>query len=701
MGKESRRISFGILFVLVSVLFTWQAHYWVKNWSAAQLHQNSSDRLLLLVSQLRRALNEFRYLPFLMTQNEDIKQLLISGAQADGQSASRFLEQTNLVAGSTSLFILDTKGQIRAFSHWREQHDFHTRSHANSPYFLQAQNGEEGRIVSTIEDNQAAFFISAPIYEKQRFIGAAVVRVDLALLQDKLPIDTTWLIALARQNVILASEPSWIGLDLNDLNQHQKTIELADETELHFWPKLMRHTPLVQSVHLDDLNWQVSVVSKTKQIEQYARLSSFITFSLILEGGLFALYVRERRLKKHSQQETRDILAQSEAEKINIIDNAQVGLLTLNHHREITFANATALRQFQQTLPELLESPLLKCIEDNHAGPIRTTLDQSNTLEFKPLIAHEAKAIRNDNSVFPILISITKMVSNDLFLVTIIDISRRKQLEHALQDANVNLEFKVEERTKALKEAQEELLQAEKMAALGRMSTAVVHELNQPLTAMRTYIAICQHLLQNLKAASPPHSDNQQNSELITNLTTLNDLTDRMSTITRQLKTFAYKKPEQSGVVDITQCLDLSLNLFKDRITHQGVSLDIQKPEQPVYIQGDSARLEQVFTNLIHNALDAMESNAAMSPLQLSINIKSHDQSATVDITDNGPGIDPEQLPRIFEPFFTTKSMGAGLGLGLAIVKSIVNDLNGSITVKPLEGGGTGFSLVFPQSTQQ
>ncbi|MCO4758272.1 MAG: GHKL domain-containing protein, partial [Oceanospirillaceae bacterium] len=274
-----------------------------------------------------------------------------------------------------------------------------------------------------------------------------------------------------------------------------------------------------------------------------------------------------------------------------------------------------------------------------------------------------------------------------LYLVTVIDITKRKRLEAALQRANDQLEHKVLERTQALQEAQTELVQAEKMAALGRMSSAVVHELNQPLTAMRTYLAICRHLLSD------------ENSMLADNLTLIDDLTQRMALITQQLKTFAFKKPDALVPVKPVNALDQSLVLFRDRIRQDGIKLVLESSDPTLAILGDNARLEQVFVNLIKNACDAMNGLEAEKMLTIRIAAESQNSDAHVriSVSDSGGGIEPENVEHLFDPFFTTKSIGDGLGLGLSIVSSIVRDLNGRISAENRVEGGACFTVILPR----
>lgn len=209
------------------------------------------------------------------------------------------------------------------------------------------------------------------------------------------------------------------------------------------------------------------------------------------------------------------------------------------------------------------------------------------------------------------------------------------------------------------------------MAVLGRMSTAIVHELNQPLTAIRNYVAICRQVM-------------SQPEMLEESLVEMDMLTQRMAQITTQLKTYAYKKPEQRQPVSMQMAVEHSLQMFKQRVTEQEVDIQLLMPEHALYVEGDSARLEQVVVNLIKNSLDALDGSVMK---QITIQLYEKGSIIVLEVSDSGPGIEPSLLQQLFDPFVTSKKIGAGLGLGLAIVRSILRDLGGEISAENREIG--------------
>ncbi len=252
----------------------------------------------------------------------------------------------------------------------------------------------------------------------------------------------------------------------------------------------------------------------------------------------------------------------------------------------------------------------------------------------------------------------------------------------ALRRLNDRLSREVAERKRVqleLKETEQSLAQSSKLAALGEMSAAVSHELNQPLAAMKTYLAGARLLL-----------DRRRPEEALSSFQRIDDLIDRMGAITRQLKSYARKGGEAFEEVDVRQAVSAALTLMEPQLRQHKVRLTQALPEQPVLVMADRLRLEQVIINLVRNALDAM--NDVDDP-ELDILVTSGEE-VVIAVRDSGHGIEaPEQL---FEPFYTTKKPGEGVGLGLAISSGIVSNLGGRLTARNGETGGAVFEVRLP-----
>lgn len=260
-------------------------------------------------------------------------------------------------------------------------------------------------------------------------------------------------------------------------------------------------------------------------------------------------------------------------------------------------------------------------------------------------------------------------------------LNQRWRLAKVRQRNREELERLVEERTRDLRTAQEGLVQSAKLAALGQMSAALAHEINQPLTAQRMQLATLRLLLEHGRV-----------DDAYKALKPVDDMLTRMAALTGHLKTFARKSP--SGLrerLDLATVVDQSLQLLDARLRDEQVSLVLHLT-RPAWVRGDAIRLEQVLINLLRNALDAMQGKACK---RLEIRLEADEQLWRLSVSDNGGGIAEEHLGQVFDPFFTTKPVGDGLGLGLAVSFAIVHESGGRLSA---ENGDTGavFSLTLP-----
>ena len=269
-------------------------------------------------------------------------------------------------------------------------------------------------------------------------------------------------------------------------------------------------------------------------------------------------------------------------------------------------------------------------------------------------------------------------------------LSRRSALRLALfaresaelRRLNVLLQREIAERERVQEDlavAEQTLEQSSKLAALGEMSAAVSHELNQPLAAMKTYLAGARLLLRRNRP-----------DEALVSFGRIDDLIERMGAITRQLKSYARKGQDALSPVNMGDALASSLSMMEPQLRQRRVLINRALPSEPVEVMGDRLRIEQVMVNLLRNAIDATKTETQP---QVDIFL-SAGETATLTVRDNGPGI--ADLDALFEPFYTTKQPGDGVGLGLAISSGIVNDLGGRLTARNGHSGGAVFEMQLP-----
>ncbi|PJE29847.1 two-component system, NtrC family, C4-dicarboxylate transport sensor histidine kinase DctB [Pseudooceanicola antarcticus] len=248
----------------------------------------------------------------------------------------------------------------------------------------------------------------------------------------------------------------------------------------------------------------------------------------------------------------------------------------------------------------------------------------------------------------------------------------------ALSAVNARLEQRVEARTAELKRAQDELVQAGKLSALGQMSAGLSHELNQPLMAIRQFAENGTLFLEKDKP-----------ERAAANLSRIAELAGRMGRIIRNLRAFARQEAEPARRIELGQVLDTALEMTEARIAKEGVALQIDRPAGQVRAMGGEVRLAQVLVNLITNAVDAM-GETEDKRLRISLLPGARPQ---IRVADSGPGI--ESPEKIFDPFYSTKEVGAseGMGLGLSISYGLVQSFGGAIRGRNLPAGGAEFTV--------
>lgn len=232
-----------------------------------------------------------------------------------------------------------------------------------------------------------------------------------------------------------------------------------------------------------------------------------------------------------------------------------------------------------------------------------------------------------------------------------------------------------------LRRAQDDLVQAAKLAALGQLSAGITHELNQPLAALRTFSDNAAAFLGRGKL-----------DRVEENLRHIAGLTERMARITGQLRTFARRSDNRPEDVAVPRAIDNALTLLAEKVRRVGAVVTVAGADG-LSVRCDPLRLEQVLVNLIGNALDAVTGQPVR---QVGVTGERAGDRVRLRVADTGPGIAEQHMPHLFEPFFTTKPPGLGLGLGLVISASIIRDHDGSLTAANGPEGGAVFSIDLP-----
>jgi len=232
----------------------------------------------------------------------------------------------------------------------------------------------------------------------------------------------------------------------------------------------------------------------------------------------------------------------------------------------------------------------------------------------------------------------------------------------------------------------ERLRHADRLRTIGQLAAGIAHQIGTPLSVVRLRAGM-------IASGDATADEAKDNGRIIV------EQVDRVSGLVRQLLDYSRRQGGQATLVDVRPLVAMSLDMLRPLAERAGVSLVWSRPAEPTVVRADAIQLEQVVTNLVMNAVQAMTSEGTVrvevgrgkpgarreSP--------SGQEEIWLRVEDDGPGIPPEHLPHVFEPFYTTKPVGEGSGLGLAVVQAIVEEHGGRVDVESDPGVGTRFTV--------
>lgn len=657
--------------------------------------RSSLLRLSLIENTLNNIFQKYQYLPELLSHDPHLK--LAVEDNDYGMQLNGLLKSMQVSSGVDLLYLMNSKGIVIATSNYDTPNSFMGNKYDFRPYFEKSMRDGSGLYYGVgITTKIPGYFISSRVEGFNSDFGVIVAKIESK------NIEQSWqqfsgdvLVADDNDVVIMSAKESWKYNSLTALAPEQlkgisKQRQFAGQI-----PKLIVNDTftlnwggvsiwnikgqyfLIESAQLDKKN---SVLLKNWRL-YYAQpfttvIEKTIYSSLILLLLLYGLYVfiKHRRFIEYTRNTNIQTYQKHRAEMQLIIDQTKVGILTLDQKGNILSYNAT----FKDM-----------CNADDNS-----VIKGKNISEFVPSSKKDEEAInitatftdtylkeKNSTNSLPIMYIISSININDsLYLMTIVNITKRKKVEEALSVVNAHLEKLVEERTLALDLAQKELIRQEKMVVLGRMAAAIVHELSQPLVAFKSALASI--------AIKQQRKDWQG---VNTSLNNLLPLCHNMQDILIQLKSFAYQGRGQTQNIELN---DLITRLLSTYLEDNNTTIDITLDKQQPLVDVNSTKLAMAVSNLVRNALDAVEKTEQPKVL---ISTKVIDQYAIIIVEDNGGSMEDSVVEHIFEPFFTTKSIGKGLGLGLAITNNIIKEYDGNIEVKCLKNS-TRFTISLPLS---
>jgi two-component system, LuxR family, sensor histidine kinase DctS len=652
---------------------------------------------------LRGLVERHDFLPHAAARHPDVRDLLRAPRDAALQArVDDYFADLQSTTGAAALFLVDRAGLTLAASNWNLPSSFVGQSYRQRPYFEDAVQGRRGLFYGLgLTTGQSGLFIAEPVRVDGAILGVVVVKISLE------PLQATWMrgadpVVLRDSHgiVFLSAVPEWLfhairpvsAADLRWVAAHRQygdrerfpvlpwTIESRGGTPAFVLRTsvLGRRTNLLAlDTPLPELGWTLTVTTDMKEVVQARQLAlmlAALAVALLLLGVLY-WRLREKRfieqktarieLERRVEERTRD-LEEAHAFRKAMEDSLLVGMRARDPDGTIIYVNPALCAMVGYSAEELLgrRPPYPYWHPDDLEKQAKESDDalqgRAAPHGFESRIRH-----KDGHDVITMVYAAPLVDAQGVhrgWMSSVVDITAQKQAEARQRDQEVRLQ------------------RSARLASVGEMASTLAHELNQPLMALSNFAVAARALA----AQGAPDMLAGALDEIV-------EQSKRASEIVKRVRAFINPQRAQYERLTIASVVTHAAALLDPELRRDGTALRVALDDGDACVRGDRVLLEQVLVNLIHNAMHAMQDRPRGSIELASGRV---DQGVRITVSDEGPGIPPEQLEQIFAPFFTTRP--DGLGLGLNICRTIVEAHGGAMTVENRAGGGAAFSFTLP-----
>ena len=661
-----------IAVVVVVVVAGFSASDRAKTILIASVQHDSEIYSLGLNGEARR----YDYLPYVASQHPDVITLMSNPALKD--RTNQYLEELNHRAGSSVLYVLNTKGETLASSNWRSSGSFVGNNYKDRPYFKDAIAGGKGVFHGVgLTTKIPGLFMSTPISQDDKIIGVAVVKVDLDKIRE-IWANAREPVALLDSHgvVFLSSEPEWMYKTTRDLTQDdlqwiKSTGQYPSDAKFDRLPwatansgndlpvlidaviQGRKRSFLATEADFPALRWKLMVMSNYDAVAKARNQILTIASMLGLVVGVLVLFTWNREL--HKERAFRRAMEGS----------LKIGMRARDIDGRIIYVNPALCEMVGYSKEDLMgklppypywqSENIEKHWKDNDAAMSGRAARDG----FESRIRH-----KDGHEVITMIYTapLTDADGRQLgWMSSIVDISEQRRSFELVQ------------------EHQDRLQRVSRLTLVGEMASTMAHELNQPLQALSGYATAAKDLSLQSSDAKMKHI--------------LEEILAQVQRLGRVVKKIRPEKALGLSKSDIGLLISEVLDFLKPEIQKRRVEVVVECDPNLPSILIDRVLIEHVLVNLVMNAVQAMNE---MPVTQRSITVATQLISDTVrvSVSDRGVGVGRQDAERIFTPFFTSKQ--DGLGLGLNICRSILERHGGSIAFENLPSGGASFFFTIP-----
>lgn len=682
----------------LAVILSTMAAYFLE---VATISEENQKSAALLERSLLSSIEQFEYLPALLARDARVIGSL-EGNNNTGVNA--YLAFVAKQSGADKVFLLNPEGLvISASNYYDSQLSFVGHNYSFRPYFQRSLLTQQKQFyfAKGITTGIPGFFISEPVIHQGRLLGVIVVKLELSELVNSWKSASDLLLVSDRNNiVILASNSNWLYRQVDQvapevLQSIRDNRQFPNEShpmmytdtalltlglseEARYW-QIEHDWYLVDEFPVRGREWRFyHLVSAGKLAEPAA----FVFLISMVLAVVVYLLVLERDKKANFRRIARQTEIRRREDLQRLIDNIHIGVVVFDPLGDIRSMNQYAENLLMPAWESRgADTPnILRCL----SLPEPRGFDAYRITPEKTLHYHETETRHIDpDQRTPVMFALAQVsyAEHQGYLMTLVNITKRKNAEDELVHLNASLESTVAQRTVQLEQAQQELLRKSKTLALGNMAATIVHELSQPLAAINSSVAAIEKKIERENWAGVGESASR-----------LKPLSSKMRSVIQLLKNFSYEDTAQITPVQLHDWVDEALDTYKDQLVEKGICLTVRNEAGDACVPISRIKLDLVFSNLIKNAVDAVEKSAHP---EMTLDVAVQGNEAVIAVADNGGGMDEAIMDQLFTPYFTTKDVGKGLGLGLAIVHEIALQQKGRVTADN-DGGGARFSIFLP-----